>query len=56
MFKKLYKCPECELEYREKEWAKKCDAWCRENKSCNVAITKHAVNKNDLQTFSIQKK
>lgn len=38
----LYKCPECGLEYQEKEWAKKCEDWCKKNKSCNLEITKHA--------------
>jgi beta-lactamase regulating signal transducer with metallopeptidase domain len=39
----LYKCPECGLEYQEKEWAEKCEAWCRKNKSCNLEITKHSI-------------
>lgn len=39
----LYKCPECGFEYKEKEWADKCEAWCRENKTCNLEITKHAI-------------
>lgn len=42
---KLYKCPECGLEYKEKEWAEKCQVWCRKNKSCNLEITRHAINK-----------
>lgn len=41
--KKTYRCPECGFEYKEKKWAKKCEAWCREHKSCNLEITKHAV-------------
>lgn len=40
---KLFLCPECGLSYREAEWAKKCAAWCQEYKSCNLAITQHAV-------------
>jgi hypothetical protein len=42
---RIYKCPECGFEYREKEWADKCQAWCAENKSCNIEITKHAIRK-----------
>ncbi len=42
----LYQCPECGLYYKEKEWAEKCEAWCREHKSCNIEITKRAVDKN----------
>lgn len=40
-----YKCPECGFEYKEKEWAEKCESWCKEHKSCNLEITKYAVNK-----------
>ena len=39
----LYACEECWLKYREKALAEKCEAWCREHKSCNLEITKHAV-------------
>lgn len=39
----LYKCEECGFTYAEKEWAEKCEAWCREHKSCNLEITSHAV-------------
>lgn len=39
----LYKCPECGLKYKEKEWAVKCENWCSKNKSCNLEITKHAI-------------
>ena len=51
MFKeaKLYKCPECGLEYREKEWAEKCQAWCREHKSCNLKITEHALKNEKIK-------
>ena len=38
----VYQCPECKLHYKEKEWAEKCEAWCREHKSCNLEITAHA--------------
>jgi len=40
---KIYKCPECGIEYYEKEWAEKCETWCKEHKTCNVEIIKHAV-------------
>ena len=39
----LYQCEECGFNYDEKEWAEKCEAWCREYKSCNLEITSHAV-------------
>lgn len=41
--KKLFVCPECGFSYTEAEWAKKCAAWCKEHKSCNLEITQHAV-------------
>src|SRR3989338_3811449 len=41
--KKLHRCPEGGLEYKEKEWAEQCEKWCREHKTCNVEITAHAV-------------
>lgn len=43
---KLFKCPECGLNYKEREWAKKCEAWCKEHKSCNLEITSHAIENN----------
>lgn len=39
---KLYQCEECLLFYKDKDWASKCKKWCRENKSCNLNIIKHA--------------
>lgn len=40
---KVFVCPECGLSYKDAEWAKKCAAWCREHKSCNLEIIKHAI-------------
>ena len=40
---KVFVCPECNLSYQDAEWAKKCAAWCRGHKSCNLEITKHAI-------------
>ena len=39
---KLYQCPECGFHYENRERAEKCEAWCREHKSCNIEITAHA--------------
>lgn len=41
--KKLYQCEECGLKYEDKKIAEKCQAWCREHKSCNLDLIKHAV-------------
>ena len=38
----LYQCEECGFRYIEREWAEKCEAWCREHKSCNIEITANA--------------
>jgi len=38
----LYQCEECGFHYEDREWAEKCEAWCREHKSCNIEITAHA--------------
>jgi hypothetical protein len=40
---RLFVCPECGFSYKDAEWAKKCAAWCKEHHSCNLEITKHAV-------------
>ena len=37
----LYQCEECGFAYAEKEWAEKCEAWCKERHSCNLEITSH---------------
>jgi len=41
--KELYQCKECGFNYEDKEWAEKCEAWCKEHHSCNIEITSHAV-------------
>jgi len=41
--KTLYVCEECGLKYVKERLAEKCEAWCRENNSCNLEITKHAI-------------
>ncbi len=42
--KKLYQCEECKLKYDSEEIAAKCQAWCREHKSCNLELIKYAVD------------
>jgi len=39
----LYQCEECCFSYAEKELAEKCEAWCKEHKSCNIEITKPGI-------------
>jgi len=42
--KVYYQCEICKFTYETKEWADKCENWCKEHNSCNIEITKHAVN------------
>ncbi len=41
--KKLFVCAECGMKYRNEEFAKKCENYCRENQACNLDIVKHSV-------------
>lgn len=43
--KKFYRCETCELLYKNKSWAEKCEDWCKKNKSCSLEITKHSIKK-----------
>jgi hypothetical protein len=43
----LYECEECHFTYRDKEWAEKCQAWCKEHQSCNLEIIQHAVQEEE---------
>lgn len=36
-----YTCKECGFIYESKEWAQKCEDWCKEKQSCNLDIIKH---------------
>lgn len=44
--KEVYQCGECGFHYENKEWAEKCEGWCKEHKSCNLDIIKHAEESN----------
>lgn len=43
--KKSFVCSECDLPYADKEWARKCQSWCKEHKTCNIEITEHSLLK-----------
>ena len=43
----LYQCEECGFKYAEKEWAEKCEAWCKEHQSCNIEIIAHGTPPED---------
>jgi hypothetical protein len=38
-----YVCERCGFVYSEREWAKKCEAWCSKYQGCNLDITQHAL-------------
>ncbi|MEM2909864.1 MAG: hypothetical protein QXO01_02185 [Nitrososphaerota archaeon] len=38
-----YICEECGLVYSEVSIAERCEDWCRNHKSCNLEITRNAV-------------
>ena len=42
--RKLSVCGSCGFKYKTKALANKCEAWCKKNKSCNLNITKYAIN------------
>lgn len=41
--KKLYMCEACDMYYGKKDLAQQCEDFCNTNKSCNLALIKHAV-------------
>ena len=38
----LYQCDACKLAYKERDKAVECEAWCKENNSCNLDIIQYA--------------
>jgi len=48
--KHKYQCEKCGLQYAEREIAEKCQAWCKEHKSCNLGIIKNAVEVAESQS------
>ncbi len=44
--KNIHKCEECGMSYKEEDLAKQCQAWCKEHGTCNVEITKNAIENN----------
>ena len=45
----LYQCGECGFHYKTKEEARDCEDWCMINQSCNIEITKHAIENEEVQ-------
>jgi len=40
-----YQCTGCGLFYVEEDRARQCEAWCVAHQSCNLEITKYAVQR-----------
>jgi hypothetical protein len=38
-----FQCQECNMLYKTKDIAQKCEDWCKKNHSCNIDIIKHAI-------------
>ena len=43
LVKQVYICEECNFAYKEKEFAKKCEEFCKKHHSCNTEVTKHSI-------------
>jgi len=43
----VFTCSECKMKYHDEATAKKCEEWCKENKSCNLEIIKYAIHENE---------
>jgi len=41
--RKIFTCSRCGYSYKEREWAKKCEAWCTKYKTCNLEINEHRI-------------
>jgi hypothetical protein len=40
---RYYQCEVCDMYYKDKDLAEKCEIHCREKNACNIEIIKHAV-------------
>ena len=49
---KHYQCEECGFEYQGKEWAEKCETWCKEHHTCNLEIIEHAIHKDKIENLN----
>lgn len=48
-----YQCEECGLHYASRETAERCEAWCREHKSCNLEIIREALENAPADNFGV---
>ena len=40
---KIFICEKCCLSYKEKKWAERCEAWCKEHDSCNLKFACYSL-------------
>lgn len=40
---KVYICERCDMAYKTREMAEKCEEFCGKYNSCSLDITKHAI-------------
>lgn len=38
----VYLCEECNFLYKDRQWAEKCETWCKKHQSCSLEIIKHS--------------
>ena len=41
----LYQCSICKLHYQDQKDANSCYQWCKDHNSCNLKLTKKAVER-----------
>jgi hypothetical protein len=41
--KSLFQCEKCQLFYKKKNLAEKCEDWCGKHNSCNISIIKNSI-------------
>jgi len=39
----VFECEVCRFHYEDEAKAEECEKWCREHKSCNLEITRFAL-------------
>jgi len=44
----FFQCEKCNLKYKGKEWAERCEDWCKKYNSCNIEITRHSEERNGI--------
>ena len=43
--KTAHMCEICKFSYEDKEWAQKCEDFCKEKGMCSMDITEHAIER-----------